>query len=249
MKTLGKRHSICSNCLRALEADLCLTPHAIYLRKQCTCSPAPTLAKLSSDPEYFLASLGLLDAQPGNAATKSAFSALIIELTDDCNLECPTCVAASRPGAGNYKPLATVQAMIKHAEAITPKPHILMISGGEPTIHPEILRILESACASSIEHIMMITNGKRIAEERSFAEALSKLPRTIEIYLQFDSLRPNVLQDIRGADLSQMRRDAVAVLNELKCPPALSASSNEASTIDPAQKSSNSPFQCRAFAA
>jgi uncharacterized radical SAM superfamily Fe-S cluster-containing enzyme len=148
-------------------------------------------------------------------------SALIIEVTDDCNLRCPTCIAGSEPGAGNTKKLDVIQRMISAGESCLRKPDILMISGGEPTIHPEIVEILQSACNSSIDHVMLITNGKRIAEENGFAEMLSLLPQKIEIYLQFDSLNVDVLRDIRGEDLSDMRKRAIVKLDELGLPVTL----------------------------
>jgi len=80
---------------------------------------------------------------------------------------------------------------------------------------------LEYACASSIDHVLLITNGVRIAEERRFVEVLSRLRSRLEIYLQFDSLDPVVLRDIRGEDLSEVRRRSVSVLNEFDIPTTL----------------------------
>jgi uncharacterized radical SAM superfamily Fe-S cluster-containing enzyme len=148
-------------------------------------------------------------------------SSLIIEVTDDCNFECPTCIAGSKPGAGKTKRLSTIGKMIVAAESSSRKPDILMISGGEPTIHPKITEILKLACESSICHVILITNGKRIAEEMSFVKELAALPKKIEIYLQFDSLDSKVLTDLRGEDYSEIRKRAVEHLCEHHIPTTL----------------------------
>jgi hypothetical protein len=111
--------------------------------------------------------------------------------------------------------------MIAAAEATPRKPDILMVSGGEPTTHPEIIPILEAACRSSISHVMLLTNGKRISEDQDFVQALAELPRQIEVYLQFDSLTPSVLKNIRGTDFSPIRRKAISALGGLHIPTTL----------------------------
>ena len=92
------------------------------------------------------------------------------------------------------------------------EPDLVQISGGEPTIHPEILPIIEAARRRPIRHIMLNTNGIRIAEDPAFVDALAAFKPGFEVYLQFDSLNDAALKNIRGAALSRIRRDALAAL-------------------------------------
>jgi uncharacterized radical SAM superfamily Fe-S cluster-containing enzyme len=92
------------------------------------------------------------------------------------------------------------------------EPGLVQISGGEPTIHPEILPIIEAARRRPIRHIMINTNGIRIAEDPAFADALAAFKPGFEVYLQFDSLNDAALKNIRGAALSRIRREALAAL-------------------------------------
>lgn len=95
------------------------------------------------------------------------------------------------------------------------RPDVVQISGGEPTLHPDFFAILDLAKARPIEHLMINTNGIRIARERDFAQRLADYMPGLEIYLQFDSFRASVLQDLRGADLTGIRMRAIERLNEL----------------------------------
>ena len=44
-------------------------------------------------------------------------------------------------------------------------PDVVQISGGEPTLHPEFFKVLDLAKARPIRHLMINTNGVRIAQE------------------------------------------------------------------------------------
>ena len=64
------------------------------------------------------------------------------------------------------------------------------LSGGEPTLHPDFFAILEAARRRPIKHLMVNTNGIRIANEPGFAERMNDYAPGFEVYLQWDSLRP-----------------------------------------------------------
>jgi uncharacterized radical SAM superfamily Fe-S cluster-containing enzyme len=114
----------------------------------------------------------------------------IIEIIDDCNMHCPTCIAGSFPGAGNRRTMEEVELMLDTIVEREGYPDVVMISGGEPTIHPNIIEILHLAKSKPIKHLMLITNGVRIATDKEFVEELRKIKTGLEIYLQFDSLLP-----------------------------------------------------------
>jgi uncharacterized radical SAM superfamily Fe-S cluster-containing enzyme len=95
------------------------------------------------------------------------------------------------------------------------EPDVVQISGGEPTLHPEFFTVLDLAKARPIKHLMVNTNGIRIAREPEFAEKLAAYMPGFEIYLQFDSLEAAPLRELRGADLRGIRREALANLNRL----------------------------------
>ena len=92
---------------------------------------------------------------------------------------------------------------------------MLQVSGGEPTIHPDFFAILDVCRERPIGHLMLNTNGIRIAREPGFAEMLATYAPRFEVYLQFDSFRADVHKTLRGADLTSIRKQAIARLNEV----------------------------------
>jgi uncharacterized radical SAM superfamily Fe-S cluster-containing enzyme len=101
------------------------------------------------------------------------------------------------------------------------KAEVLQISGGEPTVHPQILEVLEMLRRKNIGHIMLNTNGRRIAEEPEFTAKLQKFIGGFEIYLQFDSLRAEANIILRGKDVTEQKLLALRNLEKYNIPVTL----------------------------
>lgn len=136
----------------------------------------------------------------------------IVEVNEACNLSCPVCFADSSVKREGHRPLAEVERMLDVIVAAEGEPDLVQLSGGEPTIHPDFWAILDAAKARPIRHLMINTNGLRIAREPGFAERLAGYMPGFEVYLQFDSLQRDALMALRGADLTRVRIEALEAL-------------------------------------
>ena len=130
-------------------------------------------------------------------------------MNETCNLTCPVCFADSAPSRTGSRTLVECEAMLDALVASEGEPDLLQISGGEPTLHLQIMDILRAAKARPIRHVMLNTNGLRIAKDKAFVTELASLKPGFEVYLQFDSLNPAALKEIRGADLTRIRQQAL----------------------------------------
>ena len=137
----------------------------------------------------------------------------LIEITDNCNFQCPICFANSGPHRPALKLLEMIRKMLDAVVANEGEPDIVQISGGEPTLRPQFFEILDAAHARPIRHLMINTNGIRIASDLAFVERLTAYKKNFEVYLQFDSLESAALKELRGADLLRIRHQALENLN------------------------------------
>ena len=110
----------------------------------------------------------------------------LIEINEHCNLTCPVCFAESSPQKSKHLSLDTISRMFDALIASEGEPDLVQLSGGEPTLHPEFFAILDAARARPIRHVMINTNGVRIAQDRAFVERLATYAPRLEVYLQFD---------------------------------------------------------------
>ena len=123
----------------------------------------------------------------------------IIEVNSACNMDCPLCLANSGTHlakTGFQLTLDQVNFMLDRFVATEGNPEVLQYSGGEPTLHPQILDFIALAKEKNIEHVMLNTNGIRIARDDRFLERLAELRPTI--YLQFDGFEDRTNQIMRG---------------------------------------------------
>jgi len=75
-------------------------------------------------------------------------------------------------------------------------PEVVQFSGGEPTIHPQIIDFVQAAQARNIPFVMINTNGKRIARDDRFVEQLNQVRPSL--YFQFDGFESETYRILRG---------------------------------------------------
>ena len=223
--------SLCSTCLNRIDAKVIFQNDNVYLLKKCS-DHGVEKTLIATDVDYYLKCRNYIkpsevpkkfDTQVhygcpydcGLCTDHEQHSCVsIVEITDRCNLTCPTCYAGSSPVYGRHRTLDEVKTMLDIVVANEGEPDIVQLSGGEPTIHPQFFDILTYAKTLPIRHIMINTNGIRIADDNDFIDHLSEFMPGIEVYLQFDSFRSAVLTKLRGRDLTDKRSKALDKLNQ-----------------------------------
>jgi len=140
----------------------------------------------------------------------------IVEINSACNLACPVCFADAEDMHGGHLPLATIERMLDALVESEGEPDLVQLSGGEPTLHPQFFEILDAVKRRPIRHVMINTNGIRIAQDPDFAARLASYAPRLEVYLQFDSLNDDALMNLRGARLTRIRQQALEQLERLE---------------------------------
>jgi uncharacterized radical SAM superfamily Fe-S cluster-containing enzyme len=222
----GQTTSLCEECLRLVPAKIIVEGDDVFYLKRC---PAHGVQKtlISTDYAYWKRARDFLKPAdiPLKLHTRTERGCpwdcglcpdheqhtclALVEVNDACNLSCPVCFADSSPQRTKHKSLAEIEAMLDALVESEGEPDLVQISGGEPTLHPQIFEILEAAKRRPIRHVMLNTNGIRIAREPDFVKRLAELKPGFEVYLQFDSLEEEALKTIRGADLRRVRQQAL----------------------------------------
>jgi 7,8-dihydro-6-hydroxymethylpterin dimethyltransferase len=223
--------SICSTCYRKVEAKTVFQDDKVFLLKRCPQHGAEKVL-IADDIDYYRRCREVFIKPPemplvyntpvrwgcpydcGLCTDHEQHSCLtLVEICDYCNLRCPVCYAESGPERQQFRSLAQIEKMLDAVVRNEGHPDVVQLSGGEPTVHPNFFEIIELAKARPIKHLMVNTNGVRIAQEEDFVKRLAEIKEDFEVYLQFDSFEREPLMQLRGADLRRVRLDALEKLN------------------------------------
>src|ERR1700756_58005 len=222
----GQTTSLCETCLKLVPAKIEIRDNEVWYQKRCPQHGTHTTL-VSTDAAYWKLCKDYIKPgdRPLSLQSRTEYGCpydcglcpdheqhsclALVEINEHCNLTCPVCFADSSPARGKHLPVATVERMLDALVASEGEPDLVQISGGEPTLHPEFFAILDAARARPIRHVMVNTNGLRIAREPDFVARLAEGKRGLEGYLQFDSLARDALINLRGADLRKIRQQAL----------------------------------------
>jgi len=139
---------------------------------------------------------------------------LLEDITETCNLRCPTCYADSAPELTGVAAVTDVVANIDQRLAREGgRIDVVMISGGEPTIHPRFEEILEAVISRNVVRILINTNGVTLSRDDDLLGLLADHRDRVEVYLQFDGFRKETYLHHRAADLRSIKDRALQRLS------------------------------------
>lgn len=223
--------SICPVCKTVIDAEVNVRDGKVVMRKRCK-EHGVFEALVYSDADLYLKTVGynkpgtlplqfqteVRDGCPldcGLCPDHKQHSCLgLIEVNTACNLDCPICFADSGHQPDGFSlTREQIAHMLDVFVAAEGEPEVLQFSGGEPTIHPNIIEFVEMAQERGIRYVMLNTNGIRLARDRAFAEEVARVGAFL--YFQFDGFEEATHLAIRGKDLRADKEKALARCAEL----------------------------------
>lgn len=219
--------SLCPVCLNLVDARILIRDNRVIMKKRCN-EHGEFEVLISSDAEYYRWALkfnkpGTMPKSFGTEVREGCpydcglcpdhqqHTCLgIIEVTENCNMRCPTCFANS--GFGRSLELNQVESMLDAFVKYEGNPEVVQFSGGEPSIHPQILEMIRAARAKNIKIVMLNSNGIRIARDEKFVRALAEMD--VFVYLQFDGFKRSTYEVLRGEDARETKRLALENLSK-----------------------------------
>lgn len=144
---------------------------------------------------------GLCDQHKANACS------VVMEITQRCNLRCPICFANAITSRYYEPDLERIRLMYQKVIEISGYPTI-QLSGGEPTMRDDLAQIISLGIRSGFEHVMINTNGIKIADQKDYIRELIECGLGT-VYLQFDGVSDDIYLYTRGSGLLQRKINAI----------------------------------------
>jgi uncharacterized radical SAM superfamily Fe-S cluster-containing enzyme len=214
--------SVCPNCLRRVSAELREEGNKVYMVKTCPEHGTFQVPVWVGPPHFHEWSRPKIPFYGGERQTASGSNCpydcglcpqhaqrtctVLVEITSACNLNCPVCFADS----GRTPSFQTVEVLSSLFEDIYQKTGgcNLQLSGGEPTLHPDLPAIVEAAKKAGFTFVQLNTNGLRFADDPELALRLQAAGLT-SVFLQFDGVTDYTWLELRGRKLYQQKLTAI----------------------------------------
>jgi uncharacterized radical SAM superfamily Fe-S cluster-containing enzyme len=230
-EVLAKTESLCPVCLSRIPAQRVVEGRDVYLEKDCpehgnfkaliwrnaelyrnwsqhSQQAVGTEKKLTNVTRGCPYDCGLCPSHEADTCTT------VMEVTHDCNLNCPICFASGNEGLHFEPDIDAIQGMYQTIiDAGGPYP--VQISGGEPTLRDDLPAIVALGKKLGFYHIQINTNGIRIAQDKEYLVRLKESGADL-IYLQFDGVSDDVYRTIRGRNLFDLKVRAISNCAEAK---------------------------------
>jgi len=227
---VAETRSLCPVCLKVIPAVRVQEGRDVFIEKACPEHGNFKTITWRGEPSYQGWGMGenavgpevrqtqMVDGCPYDCGLctehKAQTCTVLMEVTSRCNLGCPVCFASSNLSSTFEPGIDEIRGMLETIiEAGGPYP--LQLSGGEPTMRTDLPDIISLAKKMGFYHIQVNTHGMRLAKDKDYLQKL-KQSRVDLIYLQFDGVSDDVYQRIRGADLFDLKRQAIENCAEAK---------------------------------
>jgi hypothetical protein len=222
---LSATESLCPICLRRIAAERIAEDDDVYLCKRCpdhgefktviwrglesfaswgsaTRTPAPPPICGSAVERGCPFDCGLCPDHGQHTCC------VVLDVTERCNLACPVCFASA---GASCKPDPTADEVVSWCRRLVELggPFNLHLSGGEPTVRPDLPEIIRRVRALGFTYIQLNTNGVRLARDPDYAQELNEAGLTC-VFLQFDGVSDDVFRVIRGKALLDIKLEAIA---------------------------------------
>ena len=201
---LHRTSTWCCDCQTQHAAAILVEDQAVFLDVDCPREPQRAL--LSNDAATFRAvrdKSALLAPVLESARGMSWIN--FLEITSECNCDCPICYADAGGDGAESMSVAEVERIARRLKAEGLK--AISLTGGEPTLHPELLDVVRTVRGAGLD-ATLISNGLRLGQDAALAKRLRESGLTY-LYLQLDTLREEICQKIRGDRLVALRQQAM----------------------------------------
>lgn len=228
--------ALCSACGRRVQARVVERDGAVLLEKWCP-EHGPGTATIANDAGWYRRSLWCIKPnQPPLERSVDDFHGCpescgycpehqqhaclpVVEITSACDLTCPVCL--KRHPAVFQMTVGEFRGILERLRGCEGSIDVINLSGGEPTLHPDLEGLLVAAAEAGVTQVSVSTNGLRLLEQRSLRELLRRHGAVVA--LQFDGFSPEASVALRGEDLVARKLALVRTLEDEGVPFSLVA--------------------------
>lgn len=229
MRILSQTTSLCAICKKGINAQSVERDGRIYLEKTCPTHGAQNVL-IASDANWYHEVMQYpaeLKAPPvvrkevnngcpfdcgmcGSHTQKSYLP--VVPITSACNLNCPICYTHNKNKNPYTMSLNEFSGILNAIKDTDPDLRIINFTGGEPTLHPDFLKMVEMCREAGIHRITVSTHGLVFLKDEQMLRELASL--NARIVLSFNSFKEEPWEKMCGLNLLDSKLKVLELLEK-----------------------------------
>ncbi len=232
---LSLSRGMCRACRRSAEVRYVATPDGVFLERFCP-DHGTSRALVAETLAWYLAALQAPSAarppsrtipRTGECPTScgpcsfhgQACHLPVFSITNACDLRCPICFTYNRPDEVWFMSPDELDRHLDFVLAATGGVDLVNVTGGEPTMHPQLAELLRRCRRPGIGRVTVNTNGLRLARDPALVAALAETGAYA--ILSLDTLDAARSVRLHGKDIVREKRAALDALANAGVPTTL----------------------------
>ncbi|MFN7975594.1 MAG: radical SAM protein [Acidobacteriota bacterium] len=136
----------------------------------------------------------------------------VITITSACNLDCPICYVHNKNTGAYHMSLPELRQVLEHLHRDRGEIDIVNLTGGEPTVHPDLCAMVDACRDAGVRRVTICTNGLRLAKDEALVRRLADLGARVA--LSFDSFGTEANHTLQGANLLPLKLACLDLLEK-----------------------------------
>src|SRR5262245_51969295 len=137
----------------------------------------------------------------------------VVTITSACDLDCPMCYVHNKNEDAFFMSRDEFARVIDHlVEGADGDLDLINLTGGEPTLHPEIVDLIRICQNAGIHRVSLCSHGLGLAKNPELLSGLAELHGRIA--LSFDTFRDSVDKKLNGVRSVDAKLRALELLDE-----------------------------------
>ena len=224
-KFYSDTRALCPSCREIVNASIVEKEGKIYLKKMCE-EHGDSYALTCSDPDWYQESTNYV--KPGQSPLGRSIKEFkgcpdscglcpehqqhtclpVIEIMSGCDMDCPICLKDFKQSfLMSQMEFRNILTRLKSFEKDL---NVINLSGGEPTLHPELEEFLKMSAQENINQVTVSTNGIQLLKNEKLRQVFRETGTIAS--LQFDGFQPQTYERLRGRDLLEQKKEIIAAL-------------------------------------
>ncbi len=220
---------LCGTCKRSVDAKIVFRDGKVFFDKFCP-DHGKEYVQVASSVEWYLDCLSFIapNDPPTRVSTEVSEEGCpfdcgacashqqkvylpVVPITSACNLDCPICYTINKNDDPHRMSKDEMKAILDHLLEDHAELDIINFTGGEPTLHPQLLDFLEMCRDAGIQRLTISTNGLKLKDEE-FVRKLAALDA--RIVLSLDTFDRETDLTLLGADTVKTKLRAIDMLEK-----------------------------------